>query len=235
MLLGAIRGYGDALALIAAVLLSVVLLTCGPARTDPARKGLGVDPKDLEEQWSVLKDTTDDLEELDFSTSAYEWKCMAVVLESQRLRDMLVESSYAKDDWPEEERLEWYRYWSGWLAYRNRLESCSDARTDSEREGLGVDSKDLEEQWSVIKNTADDLEALDSSTSLYEWKCMAVVLESQHLRDMLVESSYAKDDWPEKERLEWYRYWRAWLVYRNQLESCSDGLLELQQSWHRRP
>ena len=50
---------------------------------------LGVDLKDLEEQWPVLKDTTETLRELDSSTSAYEWKCMALALESQCLRDIL--------------------------------------------------------------------------------------------------------------------------------------------------
>lgn len=50
--------------------------------------------------------------------------CLLMTLESELPRDTSAESSYAEDDWPDEEQREWCGFWDGYVQGLNRFESC---------------------------------------------------------------------------------------------------------------
>ena len=92
----------------------------------------------------------------------------------------------------------------------------------------GLDAGDLQEQYEKVNRVSrrwmDTVAVADAEmfdAEMYEYLCLELVLERELLRDMLLETSRAKDGWHEEELAEWHGYWRYYANLRNEQDKCS--------------
>ena len=115
--------------IVIAVFLAVVLWAGEKARSEQDLKVIHVpepvpEAQDLVDQWRAVSSLFGDADG-EYAPAASPQGCVAMVLELERLRDMLIESSRVKDEWSAEDQRIWGNFWYGYVTLGGYVRSCA--------------------------------------------------------------------------------------------------------------